>query len=97
MKNVQKIDLGLTGYDELFANDEERKVNKLPRIFDIPISEIDDFPDHPFKVKIDEDMAGHENSKITMDIYAKAKYNRPKDVAPMLEHVFNQWNGMTTK
>ena len=56
MKNVQKIDLGLTGYDELFANDEERKVNKLPRIFDIPISEIDDFPDHPFKVKIDEDM-----------------------------------------
>lgn len=56
MKNVQKIDLGLTGYDELFANDEERKVNKLPRIFDISISEIDDFPDHPFKVKIDEDM-----------------------------------------
>lgn len=56
MKNVQKIDLGLTGYDELFANDEERKVNKLPRIFNIPISEIDDFPDHPFKVKIDEDM-----------------------------------------
>lgn len=56
MKNVQKIDLGLTGYGELFANDEERKVNKLPRIFDIPISEIDDFPDHPFKVKIDEDM-----------------------------------------
>ena len=56
MKNVRKIDLGLTGYDELFANDEERKVNKLPRIFDIPISEIDDFPDHPFKVKIDEDM-----------------------------------------
>jgi ParB family chromosome partitioning protein len=56
LKNVQKIDLGLTGYDELFANDEERKVNKLPRIFDIPISEIDDFPDHPFKVKIDEDM-----------------------------------------
>ena len=30
-------------------------------------------------------LAGHENSKITMDIYAKAKYNRPKDVAPMLE------------
>ena len=42
-------------------------------------------------------LAGHENSKITMDIYAKAKYNRPKDVAPMLEHVFNQWNEATTK
>ena len=57
MKNVQKIDLGLTGYDELFMNDAERKENKLPRIYDVPISEIDDFPDHPFKVKIDEDIA----------------------------------------
>ena len=56
MKNAQKIDLGLTGYDELFMNEAERKENKLPRIYDIPISEIDDFPDHPFKVKIDEDM-----------------------------------------
>jgi integrase len=37
-------------------------------------------------------LAGHENSKITMDIYAKAKYNRPKDVAPRLAHVFDQWN-----
>ena len=57
MKNVQKIDLGLTGYDELFMNDAERKENKLPRIYDVPISEIDDFPDHPFKVKVDEDMS----------------------------------------
>ena len=37
-------------------------------------------------------LAGHENSKITMDIYAKAKYNRPVDVAPVLAHVFDQWN-----
>lgn len=56
MKSVQKIDLGLTGYDGLFMNDAERKENKLPRIYDIPLSEIDDFPDHPFKVKLDEDM-----------------------------------------
>ena len=52
---MQKIDLGLTGYDELFMNDAERKENKLPRIYDIPLSEIDDFPDHPFKVKLEED------------------------------------------
>ena len=56
MKNVKKIDLGLTGYDELFMTDAERKENKLPRIYDIPLTEIDDFPDHPFKVKMDEDM-----------------------------------------
>lgn len=55
MKN-QKIDLGLTGYNDLFSTDEERKENKLPRVYDIPLSEIDDFPDHPFKVKMDTDM-----------------------------------------
>ena len=53
---MKKIDLGLTGYDELFMTDAERKENKLPRIYDIPLTEIDDFPDHPFKVKMDEDM-----------------------------------------
>lgn len=56
MKERPKIDLGMTGYDELFMNDHERAENRLPRIYDIPLSEIDDFPDHPFKVKDDEDM-----------------------------------------
>lgn len=56
MKSGQKIDLGLTGYDELFMNDQERAENKLPRIYDIPLSEIDPFPDHPFQVRMDEDM-----------------------------------------
>lgn len=51
-----KIDLGLTGYDELFMNDSERKENRLPKIYDIPLSEIDDFPEHPFQVRMDEDM-----------------------------------------
>lgn len=51
-----KIDLGLTGYDELFMTDAERKENKLPRIHDIPLDLIDDFPDHPFQVRMDEDM-----------------------------------------
>ena len=52
----QKIDLGLTGYDELFMNDSERKENRLPKIYEIQLTEIDDFPDHPFKVRLDEDM-----------------------------------------
>jgi len=46
----------MTGYDELFMNDQERAENRLPKIYDIPLSEIDDFPDHPFKVRDDEDM-----------------------------------------
>lgn len=46
----------LTSVDELFMTDGEREENQLPRIREIPLSEIDDFPDHPFKVKLDEDM-----------------------------------------
>jgi len=57
MAKFERIDLGLKeAYDELFMNDEERKENKLPKIYDVPLTEIDDFPDHPFKVKMDEDM-----------------------------------------
>ena len=56
MSSVQKIDLGLTGYDELFMSDAGRAENRLPKIYDIPLTEIDDFPDHPFKVMLDEDM-----------------------------------------
>lgn len=56
MAERKKLDLGLTGYDELFMTDEERKINKLPHIYDIPIELIDDFPGHPFQVRMDEDM-----------------------------------------
>lgn len=50
------IDLGLTALDELFMNDQSRAEVKLPRIHDIPIDQIDEFPDHPFHVRMDEDM-----------------------------------------
>lgn len=57
MKNIKKLDLGLqSAYDELFMDDEGRKENRLPKIYDIPLSEIDDFPDHPYQVRMDEDM-----------------------------------------
>lgn len=56
MSKGTNIDLGLTGYDELFMDDRSRAEAKLPRIHDIPLDQIDDFPDHPFKVKLDEDM-----------------------------------------
>lgn len=56
MKGKPTIDLGMTGYDELFMNETERREASLPRIYDIPLSEIDDFPNHPFQVRLDEDM-----------------------------------------
>ena len=42
--------------DELFSSQEERDEAKLSKIRDVPLEEIDDFPDHPFKVREDEDM-----------------------------------------
>ena len=56
MKGKPIIDLAMTGYDELFMNDKERQESGLPKIYDIPLTEIDDFPDHPFQVRMDEDM-----------------------------------------
>jgi len=50
------IDLGLTALDELFMTDDGRKESKLPRIQDIPLDQIDDMPNHPYKVRMDEDM-----------------------------------------
>lgn len=52
----RKSDFTLPTLDDLFSSQEEREEAKLAKIRDIPLSEIDDFPDHPFKVRDDEDM-----------------------------------------
>ena len=52
----KQIDLGLTGLDELFMDDKERAESKLPKIHEIHLSEIDEFPNHPFHIRLDEDM-----------------------------------------
>ena len=51
-----KLDLGLSGYESLFMTDQERQEAALPKIFDLPLAEIDPFPEHPFLVRMDEDM-----------------------------------------
>ena len=79
MKNGQKIDLGLTGYDELFMTDQERQENRLPKIYDIPLSEIDDFPDHPFKVRLDEDMDQLVQSVMDRGIIVPITLRRKED------------------
>lgn len=56
MRKKPKLDLGLSAYEELFMNENERIEASLPKIYTIPIKLIDDFPAHPFKVKIDDDM-----------------------------------------
>ena len=56
MARNKSTEIELTAYDDLFQTDESREEAKLSKIRDISISEIDEFPDHPFKVLIDEDM-----------------------------------------
>lgn len=56
MGEKPKLNLGLTAFEELFKDSNELAVQKLPRVYDIPIDLIDDFPNHLFKVRQDEDM-----------------------------------------
>ena len=50
------INLGLTGYDELFLSSEEREDMKKPKVEEISILDLRPFKDHPFRVKEDEEM-----------------------------------------
>ena len=65
-------EMKLPSLDELFSSQEERDDATLKRIYEIPIDEIDPFPDHPYKVKDDDDMMTlmesiKENGIITPD------------------------------
>ena len=53
---ADRIDLGLTGYDELFMSTEERLDAKKPKVDELPLDELKSFKDHPFKVMEDEEM-----------------------------------------
>ena len=57
MKNDRLIDLGLTGYEELFMSTEELLDAKKPKVEAIPLAALTPFRNHPFKVKEDEEMA----------------------------------------
>ena len=50
--------------DDLFTTEEERANASLEKVVDIKISDIDDFPDHPFKVIDDDEMEKMKNSII---------------------------------
>mgnify|MGYP004686983205 FL=1 len=56
MARNRETKIELTAYDDPFQTDESRAEAALSKIRDIPLSEIDEFPDHPFKVLMDEDM-----------------------------------------
>ena len=53
----QTIDLGLSGYDELFMTEQERADTRKPKVEELPLTELTPFKNHPFKVKNDAEMA----------------------------------------
>ena len=56
MAKGSALKMNLPSVDDLFSTEEERQEAKLKKLYDIPLSEIDDFPDHPYRVLDDEDM-----------------------------------------
>ncbi len=69
----------LPSLDELFSSQEERDDAKLKRIYDIPLDEIDPFPDHPFKVRDDEDMLNLVESVRTNGVITPATVRKKDD------------------
>ena len=56
MSKKNGINMTLPSADDLFSTQEERDEGKRESVREIPLAEISDFPDHPFKVKMDEEM-----------------------------------------
>lgn len=56
MAKSNAFKMNLPSVDDLFSTEESRQEEKLKKIYDLPISEIDDFPEHPYRVLDDEDM-----------------------------------------
>lgn len=56
MSKDRATDFTLPKLDDLFSSQDERENGKMPEIKDIPLSLLDEFPNHPFKVRDDEEM-----------------------------------------
>ena len=77
LKN-QTIDLGLSGYDELFLTEQERADTRKPKVEELPLSELTPFKNHPFKVKNDAEMAELMKSIANAGVLSPA-LARPKE------------------
>ena len=77
LKN-QTIDLGLSGYDELFMTEQERADTRKPKVEELPLSELTPFKNHPFKVKNDAEMAELMKSIANAGVLSPA-LARPKE------------------
>ena len=79
MENERNAEMRLPSLDDLFSNQQEREEARLKKIYEIPIEEIDPFPDHPFKVKDDEDMMNLTESVKANGVLTPATVRRKED------------------
>lgn len=75
----RKSDFALPTLDDLFSTQEERNEARLEKIRDIPLDLIDDFPDHPFHVRDDEDMVQLVESIKTNGVLTPAVLRQKED------------------
>lgn len=75
----RKSDFALPTLDDLFSTQEERDDARLEKIRDIPLDLIDDFPDHPFHVRDDEDMLQLVESIKTNGVLTPAVLRQKED------------------
>ena len=75
---AKELKLNLPPADDLFSTQEERDDAKLERVMELSLSEISDFPNHPFKVRLDEEMQEMSESVKKYGVLVPALV-RPKD------------------
>ncbi|MGE9876187.1 ParB/RepB/Spo0J family partition protein [Hornefia butyriciproducens] len=79
MAKEKREEIQFPSLDELFSSQEERDDAKLKRIYEIPLTEIDPFPDHPYKVRDDEDMMNLVESVRVNGIITPATVRKKED------------------
>lgn len=101
MPQEKKPRFTLGSADDLFTTQEMRDDAKLARIHEIPLDEIDEFPDHPYKVKDDEDMMNlaesiRENGVLTPATVRKKEDGRYEMLSGHRRHRACQLLGLET-
>lgn len=79
MPREKEAEMKLPSLDDIFSSEEERSDAKLKKIEEIPLSKIDSFPDHPYKVLDDEDMENLVESIRAKGVITPCMVRKKKD------------------
>lgn len=79
MAGRSKPDIRISSYDDLFKTEEQRQEEAAEKVQNIPISEIDDFPDHPFHIAEGDEMTEMVNSIKVYGVLTPAIVRKKED------------------